>query len=82
MPQRALRLGSSVSVGLGLLLGLSQVVANIRGGNASMANFRSEGVRRQTRILIACSFAVPIFVGATVGYWVFRDTPQAVGPRC
>ena len=53
--------GSAVSSALGLLLGLSQVVANIPGGFASMANFRSEGVARRTRIIIACSFALPLF---------------------
>ena len=65
--------GSAVSSALGLLLGLSQVVANIPGGFASVANFRSEGVRRQKWILIACSFALPLFFGATIGYWFLRE---------
>jgi ZIP family zinc transporter len=69
--------GSAVSTGLGLLLGMSQVFANIPGGFAAISNFRVEGVERPVRILIAFAFALPLFVGATVGYWVLRG----VGPE-
>ena len=40
--------GSAVARRLGLLLGLSQVVANVPGGFAAMANFRDEGVLRRS----------------------------------
>ncbi|MCB2055074.1 MAG: hypothetical protein KDE35_12640 [Geminicoccaceae bacterium] len=64
--------GSSVSSALGLLLGASQVVANIPGGFASVANFRDEGVHRKKRLLIAASFALPVFLGASIGFWLLR----------
>ena len=65
--------GSAVSSSLGLLLGLSQVIANIPGGFAAVANFRIEGLERGMRVAIACSFALPIFAGASAGYWLLRD---------
>lgn len=64
--------GSAVARRLGLLLGLSQVVANVPGGFAAMANFRDEGVLRRSRLLIGASFAVPMFVGAGIGFLVLR----------
>ena len=66
-------IGSAIDPGLGLLLGLAQLVANIPGGLGSVARFRSDGVERRTRVLIACSFAVPLFLGATAGYWILQD---------
>jgi ZIP family zinc transporter len=71
-------IGSAVSSALGLLLGLSQVVANIPGGFATVASFRHEGVHKRTRILIGLSFAMPLFVGATAGYWLLRDVGAEV----
>jgi ZIP family zinc transporter len=60
------------SIRLGLILGLSQVVANIPGGFATVSNLRSEGVGQHMRILIAFSFAAPLFLGASAGYWLLR----------
>src|SRR5690606_12671199 len=39
--------GAGIAAGLGLLLALSQVVANIPGGFASAANFRHKGFSRR-----------------------------------
>ncbi|ASY63520.1 putative CONSERVED INTEGRAL MEMBRANE protein [Sinorhizobium sojae CCBAU 05684] len=66
-------IGSAVSSWLGLILALSQLVANIPGGFAAVSNFRSEGVGRRMRILAAFGFALPLFLGATIGFWVLRD---------
>jgi ZIP family zinc transporter len=68
--------GSAVAGGLGLLLGLSQVVGNVPGGFAAMANFRDEGVTRRSRILIAGSFVAPAILGAGAGYWLLRGTGE------
>jgi ZIP family zinc transporter len=68
--------GSTVAVGLGLLLALGQVPADVPEGFATIANFRGQGVPRRTRLLLAAAFAVPIFLGATVGYWGMRGQPE------
>jgi ZIP family zinc transporter len=64
--------GSAVSGGLGLLLGMSQIVANLPGGFAAIANFRDKCVPRRSRLLIAASFALPVLLGASAGYWLLR----------
>lgn len=68
--------GATVSVALGLLLALGQVPADVPEGFATIANFRGQGVPRRTRLLLAAAFAVPIFLGATVGYWAMRGQPE------
>mgnify|MGYP002336120872 CR=1 FL=1 len=68
--------GSTVAVGLGLLLALGQVPSDVPEGFATIANFRRAGVRRWTRLLLSAAFAVPIFLGATLGYWLMRDAPE------
>lgn len=65
-------IGSAVSGGLGLLLGLSQVVANVPGGFAAIANLRSKGMSRAVRIGAIASLCVPVFVGAGLGFWLLR----------
>jgi len=70
--------GSAVSSGLGLLLGLSQVVANVPGGFAAMANFADEGVKRRTRLLIAGSFVLPVVLGASIGFWLLRGAGETL----
>lgn len=67
--------GSTVSSRLGLLLGLSQIVANVPGGFATVANFRSKGVSRRARLLGALAFALPVLLGVSAGYWLLRDVP-------
>lgn len=64
--------GSAVSGDLGLLLALSQVVGNIPGGFATIANFRSQSVSRRIRIIAAISFVVPVAMGAGLGFWLLR----------
>ena len=68
--------GSTVAVGLGLLLALGQVPSDVPEGFATIANFRRAGVPRSRRLLLSAAFAVPIFLGATLGYWVMRDAPE------
>ena len=70
--------GSTVSFSLGLLLALGQVPADIPEGFATIATFRAKGVPRRTRLLLAASFALVIFLGVTVGYWAVRSAPEVV----
>ncbi|WP_312620768.1 ZIP family metal transporter [Haloarcula sp. 1CSR25-25] len=70
--------GSTISLGLGLLLALGQVPADIPEGFATIATFKSKGVPRRTRLLLSLSFALPIFLGVTVGYWLVRGQPAIV----
>jgi ZIP family zinc transporter len=68
--------GSTVAVGLGLLLALGQVPSDIPEGFATVANFRRRGVPRSRRLLLSAAFAAPIFLGATLGYWLMRDASE------
>ena len=68
--------GSTLAVGLGLLLALGQVPADIPEGFATIATFKDQGVPRRTRLLLSAAFAIPIFLGVTVGYWAVRGLPE------
>jgi ZIP family zinc transporter len=68
--------GSTISVGLALLLSLSQVPANIPTGFVSVAAFKRLGASRRTRVLLSASFAVPVLLGATVGFWAVQGQPE------
>jgi ZIP family zinc transporter len=68
--------GSTLSLGLGLLLALGQVPADVPEGFATIATFRREGLPRRRRLLLAASLAIPIFAGATLSYWAVRDLPE------
>jgi ZIP family zinc transporter len=70
--------GTTIGLGLGLLLALGQVPADIPEGFATIATFREKGVSRRTRLLMAASFAVPILLGTTVGFWAVRGQPEWV----
>jgi len=65
--------GSAVTRKLGILLGLSQVVANIPGGFAAIGNFRNRQMSRRKRFLILCAFVLPSTVGVCIGYLLLRD---------
>lgn len=64
--------GSAVTSSLGLMLGLSQVVANVPGGFVTVANLRDKGVPRKVRLAAAASLFVPVFIGISLGYWLLR----------
>ncbi len=70
--------GSTISVGLGLLLALGQVPADVPEGFATIATFKKQGVPRRRRLLLAASLMLPIFIGATVGFWAVRGQPDIV----
>lgn len=64
--------GSTVNPTLGLLLALGQIPADIPEGFATIATFRKQEVPRRLRLLLSASFVIPIFLGATIGYWAVR----------
>ena len=70
--------GTSVDLGLGLLLALGQTPADVPEGFAAIATFKQQGVPRARRLLLAGAFAVPIALGVTVGYWGVRGASEAV----
>lgn len=70
--------GSVVSFSLALVLALGQVIADLPEGFATIATFKDRGVARAQRLLLSASFAVPILLGATLGYWVLRDQSDAM----
>ncbi|WP_254547277.1 ZIP family metal transporter [Halomarina pelagica] len=70
--------GSLVDPTLGLVLALGQVPADIPEGFATIATFRAQDVTRQLRLIISASFAIPIFLGVTLGFWAVRGQPPIV----
>lgn len=64
--------------GLGLLLAIGQVPADAPEGFAASAALRDAGIPRRTRIPMALSFAVPILVGATLGFFALQSAPELV----
>lgn len=70
--------GSTIALSLGLLLALGQVSADLPEGFALTADFKHQGLSRAKRLLISAFFMVPVYLGATLGYWIVRDEPQVV----
>lgn len=68
--------GSVINPALGLLLAAGQVPADIPEGFAATATLKRAGFPRRTRLLMAASFAVPVLLGATLGYLVLRQAPE------
>ncbi len=68
--------GSSVSFGLGLLLALGQVPADIPEGFATIANLKAAEISRAHRMLLNFLFLVPVLGGATIGFWILRGQPE------
>jgi ZIP family zinc transporter len=70
--------GTVLNPALGLLLALGQVPADIPEGFAAIATLRSAGIGRKRRILLAGAFAIPILLGATIGFFALRDAPEVL----
>jgi ZIP family zinc transporter len=68
--------GVTISGSLAFLLALGQVSADVPEGFATIATFKKYSLSRTKRLLIAASFALPILIGTTVGYWAVRDAPE------
>lgn len=61
---------------LGLLLALGQVPADLPEGFATVATLRRARIRRRTRVALSLSFAVPVFLGAALGFFALRNSPE------
>lgn len=70
--------GSTIATGLGLMLAVGQVPADIPEGFATIATFKEKGVARAKRLLLSLSFAIPIFLGASVGYLALKDSSELI----
>ena len=70
--------GTVVNPALGLLLAVGQVPADLPEGFAATATLRRAGVDRGRRLLLSTSFAAPILIGATLGYFALRSAPDLV----
>lgn len=64
--------GLTITLGLGFLLTIGQVPASISEGFSTIKTFKSRGVPRHMRLLMAFSLAILIFFGITAGYWFGR----------
>ena len=70
--------GTALNPALGLLLALGQVPADVPEGFAAVATLRSAGISRKRRILMSAGFAVPILVGASLGFLALRQAPEII----
>lgn len=70
--------GSVVNPALGVLLALGQAPADVPEGFAASATLRQAGVGRRLRVAAAAGFAVPILLGAAIGFLVLRGAPDLV----
>jgi ZIP family zinc transporter len=68
--------GVTISSSLAFLLALGQVSADVPEGFATIATFKKQSLSRTQRLLIAASFALPILIGTTIGFWAVRDAPE------
>ena len=70
--------GTVLNPALGLLLAVGQMPADLPEGFAAVATMRRAGIPRRRRLLMAAGFAVPILVGASLGYLALRQAPDVV----
>ncbi|MFP5325927.1 MAG: ZIP family metal transporter [Acidimicrobiia bacterium] len=70
--------GTVLNPGLGLLLALGQMPADLPEGFAAVSTLRNAEVPRRRRLLLSASFAIPILAGAALGYLALRDAPEIV----
>ena len=69
---------TAVASGLGLVLAVGQVLADVPEGAASNFTFRANDVERRRRLLLSASFVIPAVVGAVLSYTLLRDQSAAV----
>ena len=71
-------LGASATISphLLFLLALGQAAADIPQAFSSIAALRRHGVQRRMRVLLSVAYALPLLVGATIGYFGVRGAPD------
>ena len=70
--------GTVLNPALGLLFALGQMPADLPEGFAAVATLRNANVPRRQRLLLSTAFAIPILIGATLGYLALRDAPEVI----
>ena len=70
--------GTVINPALGLLLALGQMPADLPEGFAAVATMRRAGIPRRRRLLLAAGFAIPILVGAALGFLALRQAPEVL----
>lgn len=70
--------GTVLNPAPGFLLAIGQVPADVPEGFAAVATLRRAGVPRARRVLLAVGFAVPVLLGATLGFFALRSAPELV----
>ncbi|MEO2109219.1 MAG: hypothetical protein ABGZ36_26750 [Actinomycetota bacterium] len=68
--------GASLGGGLGLVLAVGQVLADVPEGAASTMTFRGNDVPRSRRLLLSVATVVPVLVGAALSFLVLRGRPE------
>lgn len=64
--------GSTVSLGLGLVLAFGQVLADVPEGFATIANMKDKGIPRSRRLLLSASFTIPVTGAALLAYFLLQ----------
>lgn len=69
-----LMIGTSLTISfhLGVLLTSARVVAHIPEGFVTNTAFKSQNMSRTVRWVLLTAFIIPVWLGATLGYWGLR----------
>ncbi len=70
--------GASVSAGLGLVLALGQLLADIPEGFAAIFTFKANDLPRRRRMVLSASFFIPTVAAAVTSYFLLRGRSEAV----
>jgi zinc transporter, ZIP family len=70
--------GALINIQLGLFVALGVVSADIPEGFATIAAFKARGINRKMRIFLNLLASLPVFVGATLGYFLVKGQPLIV----
>nr|WP_275994297.1 ZIP family metal transporter [Argonema antarcticum] len=73
-----LMIGTSLTISqhLGVTLASARVVAHIPEGFVTNAEFKSQNMPRVQRFLLLAAFTIPVWLGATLGYWGLRGQSE------
>ncbi len=73
-----LMIGTSLTISpnLGVVLASARVVAHIPEGFVTNAAFKSQKMSRTERFLLLAAFIIPVWLGATLGYWGLRGQAE------
>ncbi len=67
-----------IDVRLGILLALTQTIADVPEGFATIANFKDKGVSKAKRFILSASFVIPIMLSAVFAFFVLRGQTEVI----